>query len=128
MQGRIARCVVFSASALTVVSLSSVCLYLTHRAQDSAEIVDIGFTASLKPGFALYGDGVSVLPLGISYVDGYFLGWGGGQIGATRHCEKCWGMLAIGHEKHAWGEFNKDDPSTYSEVRGRSGGADLSPG
>ncbi len=91
MQGRIARSVMLSVSALTVVLLSSGCSYLTHRAQDFAEIVDIGFTASLKPGFALYGDGVSVLPLGISYVDGYFLGWGGGRIGVTRHHEKCWG-------------------------------------
>ena len=91
------------------------CTYLKYRVQDAAEMMDLGVTFSLKPGLALYADGVSVLPGGFGYVDGYFAGWGGGQLGVTRHHEFCWGVLVLGHERHAWGDFDKGDPSTYSE-------------
>jgi hypothetical protein len=103
-------------AALALLSLSAAtgCTYLKHRGEDFLEIVDIGITASWKPGLAVYADGVSVLPGGISYVDGYFLGWGGGQLGATRHFETCWGLLVVGHETHGWGEFDKDDPDTLN--------------
>jgi hypothetical protein len=97
-----------------VLAASQGCTYLRYRGEDFLDIADIGFTVSIKPGFALYADAVSVLPLGFSYVDGYFLGWGGGQFGFTRHYEHCWGLLAIGHETHAWGKFSKGNPSTLN--------------
>ena len=92
---------------VVVLACSQGCAYFRHRGEDLLEIADIGFTLSAKPGFALYADAVSVLPGGISYVDGYFLGWGGGQFGWTRHYEHCWGLLVIGHETHGWGKFSK---------------------
>jgi hypothetical protein len=88
------------------------CTYLRHRGEDLLDVVDLGVTASIWPGFALYADGVSVLPGGISYVDGYFVGIGGGRAGAMRHYETCWGLIAVGHETHGWGDFRKGDPST----------------
>ena len=50
--------------------------YLKYRADDFAEIVDIGFTISKKPYFALYADELSLLPVGYGHVDGHFVGWG----------------------------------------------------
>ena len=91
------------------------CTYLQHRAEDFAEMMDIGITLSAKPGLAAYADGVSVLAGGFSYIDGYFLGWGGGQVGWTRHYEVCWGLLVLGHETQGWGEFDKSDPKTLSK-------------
>jgi hypothetical protein len=110
-----------------VCASSQGCTYLRHRGEDLLDIADIGVTASIKPGFALYVDAVSVLPLGISRVDGYFVGWGGGQVGFTRHYETCWGLLAIGHEVHAWGSFSKDDPSTLNRQFVGLGGLPMFP-
>ena len=47
---------------------------LRVRADDFAEIVDIGITVSKKPYFALYADELSLLPVGYGYVDGRFAG------------------------------------------------------
>jgi hypothetical protein len=104
--------------ALAVVLLIGVlagsqgCTYAKYRVQDLLDIADIGVSLSWKPGVALYACFASVAPGGFSYVDGYFLGWGGGRIGFTRHFETCWGLLVIGHEVHGWGDFDKDDTRT----------------
>jgi hypothetical protein len=49
------------------------------------------------------------------------VGWGGGQIGVTKHYNKCWG-LGYGREEIGWGDFDKDRPETlyvdYSGVLG----------
>jgi len=114
------RLAVFRTFALTCLVLalfaSQGCTYLQHRGEDFLEIVDLGVTFSKKPGFAIYGDGVSVLTGGYGYVDGWFAGWGGGQLGVTRHFENCWGVIVFGHEKHGWGKnVNPRNPKTYSE-------------
>jgi hypothetical protein len=88
--------------------------YLKGRYKDAAEILEVGITLSWKPGFALYADGVSVLPGGWGYVDGYFVGLGGGQIGITRFYQRSVGLLVWGQEKVGWGDFNVDDETTLN--------------
>jgi len=81
-----------------------------------------GLTVSLWPGLAVYGDGVSVLPGGFGYVDGWFLGLGGNQIGFTRHYEKSVGLLIWGYEEVGWGDFDKADKDTlYRQYVGVAG-------
>ena len=90
------------------------CAYLKHRGEDALDVLDIGITLSYIPGFAVYGDFASVLPGGVGWVDGYFLGWGGGQVGFTRHFERSLGLLVWGKEDVGWREFDKSDPRTYN--------------
>jgi len=78
------------------------CKYLKWRADDFAEVVDIGITISKKPYFAFYSDELSLLPIGYAHVDGYFAGWGGGQVGVTTHSVHCWGLLVHGKEELGW--------------------------
>ena len=78
------------------------CTYLKHRADDFKEIVDIGFTISKKPYFALYADELSLLPVGYAHTDGHFIGWGGGQLGKTTHAVHLWGFLVHGKEELGW--------------------------
>lgn len=109
--------------ALMVVSVgcSSVGKYARHRAEDALEMIDLGFTFTAKPCIGLYWNSLDVFPVGYSYIDGYFLGWGGGQLGVTRHYNHCWGF-GYAREEIGWGEFDKDDPDTlyidYSGVLG----------
>jgi hypothetical protein len=78
------------------------CTYLKYRADDFAEIADLGVTVSSKPYFALYADALSLLPIGYAHVDGHFAGWGGGQLGVTTHAVHCWGVLVHGTEELGW--------------------------
>ncbi len=78
------------------------CAYLKYRADDFAEIADIGLTTSKKPFFAAYADELSILPAGYAHVDGDFIGWGGGQVGKTAHSVHSWGALAHGKEELGW--------------------------
>ncbi|NLW49723.1 MAG: hypothetical protein GXY85_02625 [Candidatus Brocadiaceae bacterium] len=110
---RAGRAALAAALAL-VLALSQGCTYLRHRGEDLLDLGDFGVTLSIKPGLALYANGVSVSPGGLSYVDGYFLGLGGGRLGFTRHYQRCWGLFVLGHETHAWGDFNKGDPTTLN--------------
>jgi hypothetical protein len=85
-------------------------------------MVDVGLSLSAKPGIGLYWNSLDVFPVGFSYVDGYFLGWGGGQIGFTKHYNHCIGF-GYAREEIGWGPgMDKDDPQTlyvdYSGVLG----------
>ncbi|MHC5035057.1 MAG: hypothetical protein ACYTFZ_08480 [Planctomycetota bacterium] len=118
-RGRI-RARIFTLLALGVLFTASqgcsspgnVGIYLKHRAEDLLDTFDIGVTLSLWPGLAIYADAVSVAPGGIGYVDGWFVGLGGGQLGLTRHYEKSLGLLIWGYEEVGWGEFDKHDKDT----------------
>ncbi len=90
---------------------SAGCTYLTHRGQDALDMVDLGVTITEKPCVGLYANCLDIFPLGYSNVDGRFVGWGGGQMGATRHRNRCWGF-AYGYQEVGWGEFDPEDPST----------------
>lgn len=105
-----------------VLLTSSGCTYLKYRGEDLLEIVDVGVTLSVKPGFALYGWGVSIAPGGVGYVDGVFVGWGGGQIGITRHYLRAVGVGIIGYEEIGWGKFDLEDRRTlHRTVQGIAG-------
>ena len=88
--------------------------YLTYRAEDALEMLDLGITVSTKPGFALYGDFASVAPGGYGHVDGHFVGVAGGRIGPMRHHQASLGLLAWGYEEVGWGDFEKEDPRTLN--------------
>jgi len=86
--------------------------YLQHRADDALEMIDLGVTWSDTFGLAVYGNFASITPGGIGYVDGYFAGLGGGQIGTTEHYQGSLGLLLWGYEEVGWGDFDKDVPGT----------------
>ena len=97
-----------------VVSTSQGCAvgrYFQHRGEDALEMVDVGFTFTSKPCIGLYWNSLDLLVAGYSNVDGYFVGWGGGQLGVTRHYNKCYGLI-VSHEEVGWGKFDKNDPDT----------------
>ena len=95
----------------------AVARYFQYRAEDFVEMVDIGFTFTSKPCIGLYWNSLDLLVAGYSNVDGYFVGWGGNQIGLTRHYNKCYGLI-VSSETVGWGDFDKDDPKTLYERYG----------
>jgi len=95
-----------------VLLLCQGCTYLRHRVDDALEMADFGVTYSKKPYLGLYWNSLEVFPVGYSKVDGYFVGWGGGQLGVTRHYNECYGF-GYARETTAWGDFDLNDPSTY---------------
>ena len=96
-----------------IMSAFTGCTYLQYRAEDAVEIMDLGITVSAKPGFALWFAAPFSLGAGLGgYVDGHFIGLGGGQIGMTRHYLAAVGVVLFGYEEIGWGEFDKDDPTT----------------
>jgi len=88
--------------------------YVKWRLEDLFESVDMGITVSEEPCGGIYGCGVSVMTGGWVYIDGHFIGIGGGQIGMTRFYTANVGLLAWGYEETGWQEFDKDDLSTLS--------------
>jgi hypothetical protein len=88
------------------------CTYLKNRGNDACDILDIGITVTDKwqPDFALYVDLFSVLSVGVSSIDGKFLGWSNRQIGWLDYTDKSWALLVWGSEKEGAGEFNPHDP------------------
>ena len=96
------------------------CTYLKHRYEDFGEMVDVGITYSEKPCIGLYWNSLDIFPVGYSEIDGWFIGWGGGQVGITRHYNKCWGF-GYGEEHIGWGDgLDGDDPDS-SIIKRRSG-------
>jgi len=79
------------------------CTYIRHRTEDFAEMFDIGLTFTKKPSLAVYGCGASVVSLGFSNIDGVCLGMAGGQLGAIRHRNVCYGEGLWGREAMLWG-------------------------
>lgn len=95
-------------------------LYLQDRFEDAMEMVDLGFTITFKPGFALYADAGSVAPVGGGHISGWFVGIGGGQllgIGhgrflATRHYFLGGGVGVWGYEEFGWNVYDTEDLSS----------------
>ena len=104
-----------------VLGATTGCTYARHRVEDGLEVVDVGLTFTAKPSIGLYWNSLDIFPVGYSHIDGWFLGWGGGQIGVTRHYNHCWG-LGYGKEVIGWGDFDVNRPETlrtdYSGVLG----------
>lgn len=92
------------------------CAYMRYRAEDAADILELGITVSAKPKFSIYGSGISMLTVGYSNFEGRFIGIGGSRIGWPRHANKCWGVAAVGHEIYAWGDdYDLEDPATLHQ-------------
>jgi hypothetical protein len=95
-------------------------LYFQDRYEDLTEIADIGFTFTLKGGYVLYTSAGSLVPVGGGYFNGWFLGFGGGQllgIGhsrflATRYYFAGGGVGVWGYEEFGWDTFDTEDLST----------------
>ena len=102
--------------------------YVQYRAQDSVEMVDVGFTFSVKPCVGLYWNSLDLLVGGYSNIDGYFVGLGGNQIGITRCYADCIGLI-VSRERVGWGDFDKDDDKTlFVRYGGLAGLASLATG
>lgn len=108
------------------------CCYLQNRGADLLDCVDFGLTFTKRPTFAAYFRTPIVPVAGAlgGYVDGYFVGVGGGNAGLMRHYEKSYGMflkdprpddpdafwsripiplILSCYEEVAYGDFDKDD-------------------
>ena len=96
---------------------STGCTYLAHRGQDALDMVDLGVTASAKPGFALYYNFVPVVPIGYGQVEGTFLGIGGGRAGVMPHHERSRGVVLWGEEEVAFGAYDPADPASFNAFR-----------
>ncbi|MBM4042166.1 MAG: hypothetical protein FJ290_27025 [Planctomycetes bacterium] len=94
-----------------VLAGASGCTYLKNRGADAKQMMDLGFTFSKKPQFGLYANCPMVTPVGYSKVDGYFVGMGGGKLGAGEHHQNNAGALLWGREENSWKGF-KDDKAT----------------
>ena len=99
---------------------ASVGHYFEHRYRDFTRMIDLGITVSKKPQIGLYWNSLEIITAGYSNVDGYFIGWGGGQIGVTRMYNHCW-ALAYGEETIGWGPLLDTDRREEAIVRRRSG-------
>jgi hypothetical protein len=117
MTGLVRRTAVMSVLAVAFIAsqgcaqVEAVGRYFQHRGEDALEMVDVGFTITTTPQLGLYWNSLDLLVFGHSEVDGYFVGWGGNQIGVTRHYNKCTGLI-VSEEIVGWGDFDKDDPDT----------------
>lgn len=91
------------------------CSYLKNRAGDAGDIIDLGFTFSSKPQFALYYDFIPIIPIGYGEVDGKFIGLGGGKFGWwTSHYERSYGLILWGQEEVTF-EKSKSDLNKMKE-------------
>jgi len=95
-------------------------LYLQDRFEDLTEVADIGFTLSFKGGYALYASTASLVPVGGGYFNGWFVGFGGGQLlgighsrfPATRYYFAGGGVGVWGYEEFGWDTYDTEDLST----------------
>lgn len=89
--------------------------YWKNRLQDGADMIDVGLTFSKKPGFAVWYDFVPVVPVGVSYVDGWVVGLGGGKPALwKKHYQRHFGIVAWGQEEVAFG-YNRADLQKMTE-------------
>ena len=99
---------------------ASVGHYFEHRYRDFTRMIDLGVTVSKKPQLGLYWNSLEIVTVGYSNVDGYFIGWGGNQIGVTRMYNHCW-AFAYGEETIGWGPLLDTECREDAIVRRRSG-------
>ncbi len=88
--------------------------YLGQRFDDLLDVGDFGITLSYIPGIALYKAFPPILSIGFGYVNGCFLGLGGGKVGLMRHRQRNLGLILYGHEEVGFGDFDEDDSATYN--------------
>lgn len=90
-------------------SMGSGCAYLANRGNDAMDMIDIGVTVSAEPGFAFFYDFVPVIPIGAGYVNGYFIGLGGGKFSiGYPHYQRSIGLVLWGEEEVTF-EHSEDE-------------------
>jgi len=90
------------------------CTYLKYRAEDAADMMDLGVTWTQKPTFSLYACLMGLSSMGAGCVDGKFAGIGGGQVGVQRYVNKNMGLLIWTYEEIAFGDFDLSKPETLT--------------
>jgi hypothetical protein len=75
---------------------------------------DFGLTFTKTPQFSAYVNCPVIAPLGYGKVDGYFVGMGGGKVGAMKHHQESSGLLVWGREEVSWESFNAEQADTLS--------------
>jgi len=89
-------------------------VFTYDRMNDTADMVDLGVTLSGKCSLSIYACGAGLFTLGGGTLDGYYVGLGGGRLGIMRHYHKTVGLVAYSYEEYAWGQFDRNDPSTLN--------------
>ncbi len=90
------------------------CGYLRDRLSDSTQMFDLGLSFSAKPQFSAYVNCPVIAPLGYGKVDGYYLGMGGGKVGAMKFHQQSSGLLVWGREEVSWESFDAKKADTLS--------------
>lgn len=85
------------------------CSYFQHRAQDAAEMFDLGVSLTKTPQFSAYLNCPTIVPIGYGKIDGYYFGTGNGKAGAMRQKREETGLLFWGREKTSWNSFDEED-------------------
>ncbi len=91
--------------------------YAKYRGQDALEMVDVGFSITTTPQWGFYWNSLDALTFGWCDLNGYFLGWGGNQIGLTRLHAHCYG-LGYAYEEIGWGDYDLKKPWTLYITNG----------
>jgi len=78
--------------------------YWANRSADANDIFDVGLTYTPGFNFSLYVCLLGLATLGGGYVDGYFVGAGGDQIGVVRHRQESVGLGLWSYEEFGWGD------------------------
>jgi hypothetical protein len=95
--------------------------YAKYRGQDALEMIDLGISVTKTPQLGLYWNSLDVLVAGYAKLDGWFVGWGGNQIGVTRMHVRAWGFL-WGYQEIGWGDYDlKDKKTLYIDSGGLPG-------
>jgi hypothetical protein len=95
--------------------------YFEYRGRDFMQMVDFGFTFTPEPCIGLYWNSLDLLVAGYCNINGYFVGWGGNQIGVTRCHSNCYGLI-VSHEEIGWGDFDENNEDTlYVRYGGLAG-------
>jgi hypothetical protein len=105
---------------------SSALRYAQYRGEDALEMIDLGLSITTTPQVGLYWNSLDILVAGYAKLDGYFLGWGGNQLGWTRMHAHCWG-LGYGYQEIGWGDYDLSDPDTLYIDNGGIPGFFMSP-
>jgi hypothetical protein len=90
------------------------CGYLRDRGGDAVRMFDLGLSFSAKPQFSAYMNCPVIAPLGYGSVDGYYVGMGGGKVGAMKFHQKSSGLLVWGREEVSWESFDAEKADTLS--------------
>jgi len=98
----------------------SVGTYFKYRYEDFTEMADLGISFTKTPQLGLYWNSLELIVAGYCKVDGYFIGFGGGQFGMTRMYANCYGLL-YSVEKVGWGD-GLDGEHPEDVIAERTGG------